>query len=56
MPNSRIGVPAMPPTLAPSEAIDTARPWKRSNHGASVVATAVVERQAQPTPITRNTA
>ena len=26
MPNSRIGTPVMPPTLAPSEAIETARP------------------------------
>ena len=56
MPNNRIGTPAMPPTLAPSEAIDTARPWYFSNHGASAVATAVMERQAQPTPITMNAA
>ena len=27
IPNNRIGTPVIPPTLAPSEAIETARPW-----------------------------
>jgi len=46
----------MPPMLAPSRAVDIARPWCRSNQGDSVVLIAVLDRQAQPTPSTANVA
>ena len=48
---SRMGTPTMPPILAPSIAVETARPWCRSNQGASEEVIAVVDKQDQPRPI-----
>ena len=50
------GVPVIPPMLAPSMAVDMARPWNCSNHGASVLPTVFVDRQAMPTPSVRKAA
>jgi len=50
IPASSNGVPVIPPMLAPSMAVDMALPCNRSNHGAKVLPTILVDRQAMPTP------
>jgi hypothetical protein len=46
------GATVSPPTLAPFSASLIANPRRRSNRCARITAMAVVEVQAQPTPVT----